>query len=400
LLGHALGPQNAFDFTASARDYLIFWILAVSIACSRRGSHMARLYAFTVSLGLLCQLAQGSAWAQGASEAGSLWGLPKGVSSKSLAGAVSKLLDNDENLDRDIPTKAANGLDLDAQTIAKLAGKNANAYYAMAQKKESAGKLDEALKFYFRALGVRERVWGDKDPAAIAIIFKIAQLHLKMGNQDAAQVCFKRYLSIESKQYGPGAYELVPALNELGKISLSKKIYTDAYGYFSRLLPLEERKSGSDAPQTCSARINLVDATIGLKEWKEAEKYLKEADSIAIRKGEEQSKSYGKVCQDYAEVLNAMNRPQEAQTYAGKAEALRALAPNPRPAAKSETVVEPTKSKAVNVKEKTPLPVTAVPANAGAPVPQGAPVPSNTPHPKAVGPTNAAGAPQPGGGQN
>jgi tetratricopeptide (TPR) repeat protein len=102
-------------------------------------------------------------------------------------------------------------------------------------------------------------------------------------------------------------------------VSAAKKQFKDAYQYYNRVLALTERKFGEDAVQSMVARLKLIDAAIGLKDWQEAENNLKKAESIALSKGDAHSQLYLKICQKYAMVLMGLNRADEAENYARKA---------------------------------------------------------------------------------
>src|SRR5262249_47343809 len=128
----------------------------------------------------------------------------------------------------EVQTTDSTGFDKDPRILAQEYGKQANTYYAMAERKEKAGRLDEAQKLYFKSLAVRQRVWGFTDPAEAAIIYKIGDIHLKKGRLDEADVCYKRGITLLSKRLGPGTYELAKPLSRLGDIAIKQKRYQDA----------------------------------------------------------------------------------------------------------------------------------------------------------------------------
>jgi tetratricopeptide (TPR) repeat protein len=364
---------------------------------------MTRLIALALLLAFSWPYLEIPAYSQGMGlgETGFLYGMtkfkgPKGSVETTQQRYSGSNLTNPEFQTKspDIPTQSPAGVDLDAETIAKISAKNANNYFSLAQKKEKAGNLDEAQKLYFKALSIRERVWGDKDPAVASITFKIAEIHLKKGNKDAADVCFKRYLSIQAKNYGPGAYELVPVLIQLGNIALSQKRYMDAYSYFNRVVPLQERKLGDDAAETIDARLNLVDALVGLKEWKEAQKYLKTSETIAVNKGDDHNKNYLRICDDYVAVLMGLNCPEEAEKYAVKAQTLRSAALPP--AAQEPLKKTEKESKVIQAEKTISAPTPGNSPNIATPVTDGGTVPAMA---NSKETSESVGAPQPGSGE-
>ena len=223
----------------------------------------------------------------------------------------------------EVQTTDSTGFEKDPRILAQEYGKQANTYYAMAERKEKAGRLDEAQKLYFKSLAVRQKVWGFTDPAEAAIIYKIGDIHLKKGRLDAAEVCYKRGIALLSKRVGPGAYELAKPLNRLGEIAEKQKRYQDAVDNFTRVVQLEERNSGAESTATTVARLNLIDSAVGLHDWTEAEKHLKLADQALTSKNDTHSKNYLRLLDNYAAVTTALNRTAEANTYSSKAQALR-----------------------------------------------------------------------------
>lgn len=234
---------------------------------------------------------------------------------------------NVKPLDKDqlpeISTTSASGEDLEPAELARRFGKQANTYYAMAVKREKAGRIDEAQKLYFRSLATRQRVWGDSDPATAEIIYKIAEIHMKRGRVDSAETCYKRCLSILSKRLGPGSYEIVPSLNRLAEIATKHKKFQEAYDYSDRAVQLQERKTGPDSDKTIGARLNLIEAALGLHDWTEAEKQLKLAEQSAANKKDDHSNNYVRILEDYATLCSATNRQNEATSYLSKAASLR-----------------------------------------------------------------------------
>jgi hypothetical protein len=223
----------------------------------------------------------------------------------------------------DIQTTDTTGFDKDPRILAQEYGKQANTYYSMAERKEKAGRLDEAQRLYFKSLAVRQKVWGFTDPAEAPIIYKIGEIHQKKGRLNEAEVCYKRGIALLSKRLGPGSYELTKPLDSLGQIALKQKRYQDAVDNYTRVVQLQERNSGAESADTTKARLNLIESQVGLHDWNDAEKQLRLADQALTSKNDTHSRNYLKLLDNYAAVTTALNRTAEANTYSSKAQALR-----------------------------------------------------------------------------
>lgn len=269
--------------------------------------------------------------AQGISEMGGAYaGSAKLMPTKDDADALSRIFKQGSQESPTASTSAPNGSAEDESALLKESIKQANKDCLLAQEKEKAGKLLEAQKLYAKALAIRRRYWGSQDLSQVTILYKIAELHQKLGNPAGAEICLKQALTIQAKHVGPGAFEVVPILEQLAKVSIAQKKFEEAESYNERILALQERKNGPDSEKTFAARLNLIDAALGLKDYKEAkvnldktqETYnrLKETDH---KIAEEQKNDYVFLLDRYVTTLQSLNKPEEVQLYIERANALR-----------------------------------------------------------------------------
>ncbi len=207
----------------------------------------------------------------------------------------------------------------------------ANQDCLQAQQKEKAGKLAEAQKLYSRSLATRRHYWGSNDISQVSILYKIAEIHQKLGNLKSAELCLQEAQRIQAKNIGPGAFEAVPILDQLAKLALIEKKFSEAESYYERILALHERKSGKDSPAALTARLNLIDAAISLEDYKEARSNLDAVHEIFTRLSansqhqipDEQKNQYLKQLDRYSIIQKGLNNLPESQIYNDRASALK-----------------------------------------------------------------------------
>jgi hypothetical protein len=74
---------------------------------------------------------------------------------------------------------AGNPIPIDPRVTVLTVGKMANKFFAEAQQKERAGKYSEAEVLYMRAIRLRNRFWGDSDPAVLKMYMLIGKIEMK-----------------------------------------------------------------------------------------------------------------------------------------------------------------------------------------------------------------------------
>ncbi len=293
-----------------------------------------QLCQFLVFLILLSLLFRQSAHAQGISEMGGAYaGSAKLIPTKDSADSLGRIFKQGEQ-----PAPSATGSSSsstttlqDVSNACKAAIKEANKDCLLAQEQEKAGKLLEAQKLYAKALAIRQRYWGSRDLAQATILYKIAELHQRLGNPANAEICLKEALKIQARHTGPGAFEVVPILEQLGKLSMSQKKFEEAETYYERILALQERKNGPDSANSFGARLNLVDAAISLKDYKEAKIYLDKCQETYSHLKDQpdhkiqdvQKNDYVFLLDRFVTLMQSLNKSEEAQPYVVLANTLR-----------------------------------------------------------------------------
>jgi tetratricopeptide (TPR) repeat protein len=275
-----------------------------------------------------------SAWAttlanaQGVSEMGAVYAMPKAHPSAGVSGAVNRMYGVAADAagaavdGGGLPAGSTNGGAYTPTTYQKYA-KQSDDLYIQAMASERAGKINDAQKFYYQALGLRQRVWGVGDPGALTILLKLGDINVKEKHYDYAETCYKQYLGGLAKQAGPGAYESAFALNKLAQLYVLKQQYDEAASMLRNILALQERKFGPDSKEYFTARMNLIDALIQDKEFVEGRDVSKEALAAETHKNNEHSQDYLHALSCYAICERGLHHDDEAKKAEDKVAVLR-----------------------------------------------------------------------------
>jgi tetratricopeptide (TPR) repeat protein len=202
-----------------------------------------------------------------------------------------------------------NGDPIDPRIMVRDAGKESNRLFDLAVQKQKAGKSSEAEQLYRRSLLIRERIWGNKDPAVTKIMGVIAELMRKRGDLAGAETYYHAVLTTELKRFGAGTYELVPTLEKLGQICFDQKKYSESYNYFQQVYTQRSRKLGLDSPETITAALELSKAHYEAGNYSDAADVL--SKTIDAKMNDSGSPQMVKLLEAYMNVLKKQNKPEE-----------------------------------------------------------------------------------------
>lgn len=200
--------------------------------------------------------------AQGISEMGAIYSMPKPMPGQGTTGAIQNLYSMPGFPGgAGAPRAAGAGNSVgDNQKIAAAYAKQANALFGTAKQKEKAGKIDEAISLYKQSAQIRERVWGLKDTSLYVIYKLIGDLSMKQKKFADAEAAYRKMHQVGMKSYGTGAYELVPVLECLGDAISAQGKHHDGANYYKQVYHLNKRKLGDASPQTAAGAIKLSGA--------------------------------------------------------------------------------------------------------------------------------------------
>jgi tetratricopeptide (TPR) repeat protein len=238
--------------------------------------------------------------------------------------------------------EAGNPIPIDPRVTVLTVGKMANKFFADAQQKERAGKYKEAELLYMRAIRLRNRFWGDNDPAVLSMYMIVGKLEMKQSRPEGAEPFFKRALQICLKRYGFGSYENVDYLAALGDSLFEQNKFSDACNYYKQVRQLQERKFGAGSERSLASTIKLANAMAHQSDENlvDAQALLELAMPL-LEKFPDNKSLVITGLQTYQFVLNRQGKSAEAAAIAARLDDLCGTKPAPVAAEPSGGKVQP-----------------------------------------------------------
>ena len=202
----------------------------------------------------------------------------------------------------------------DHPTTAVLINNLANLYRAQ-------GSYAKAESLYMRALAINEKALGPDHPSVATGLNNLAMLYNEQGSNEAAEPLYKRALAIYEKALGPDHPNVATSLNNLAALYGSQGLYEAAAPLQKRALAIYEKALGPDHPSVALSLNNLAELYHAQGRYETAVPLLKRALAI-------QEKVLGPDHPDVAQSLNNLAELYRAQGRYEAAEPLhkRALA--------------------------------------------------------------------------
>jgi CHAT domain-containing protein/Tfp pilus assembly protein PilF len=169
--------------------------------------------------------------------------------------------------------------------------------YKKASDLRAAGKYDEALSSFERALEIRESRLGPDHPDVSQVISGLAVLHHYKGDYVKAEPLHRRALAIREKSLGPEHPDVALSLNNLAILYRGLGDYAKAEQLQQRALAIKEKSFGPDHPDVAASLHNLANLYRDLGDYAKAELFYRRALAIL-------EKSFGPEHPDVARSLN------------------------------------------------------------------------------------------------
>jgi CHAT domain-containing protein/tetratricopeptide (TPR) repeat protein len=169
--------------------------------------------------------------------------------------------------------------------------------YQGALKLRDAGKYDEAIPLFERALEIRERIFGPDHRDVADVLNSMAILYYYKGDYVRAEPLCQRALIIREKALGPWHPNVADSLRDLAFICVDKGDYAGAELLCQRALTIKERELGPEHPGLASYIHNLALFCQTQRNYVKAEPLYRRA--LAIRE-----KMPGPEHPDVAQTLN------------------------------------------------------------------------------------------------
>jgi CHAT domain-containing protein/Tfp pilus assembly protein PilF len=169
--------------------------------------------------------------------------------------------------------------------------------YQGALKLRDAGKYDEAIPLFERALEIRERIFGPDHRDVADVLNSLAILYYYKGDYVRAEPLCQRALIIREKALGPWHPNVADSLRDLAFICVDKGDYARAELLCQRALTIKECELGPEHPGIASYIHNLALFCQTQRDYVKAEPLYRRA--LAIRE-----KMPGPEHPDVAQTLN------------------------------------------------------------------------------------------------
>jgi CHAT domain-containing protein/Tfp pilus assembly protein PilF len=153
--------------------------------------------------------------------------------------------------------------------------------YQEALKLRDAGKYDEAIPLFERALEIRERILGPDHRDIAEALNSLAILYYYKGDSVRAELLCQRALIIREKALGPGHPDVADSLKNLAFICVDRGDYAKAELLCRRALTIKERELGLEHTELASYIHDLALFCQNQRNYAEAEPLYRRA--LAIR---------------------------------------------------------------------------------------------------------------------
>ncbi len=170
--------------------------------------------------------------------------------------------------------------ELRAATENDRARQEARNLYQKAANLYRAGKFDEALPSYERALEIRERVLGPDHLDNVAIINNLAIIHSYRGEYSKAEPLFKRGLAIREKALGAEHLDVAKSLHGLANVYFLRSQYAQAEPLYLRALAIVEKRLEPEHTAVAISLNNIANLYYERGDYAEAEPLYRRALAI------------------------------------------------------------------------------------------------------------------------
>jgi tetratricopeptide (TPR) repeat protein len=120
-----------------------------------------------------------------------------------------------------------------------------------------AAKYREALPFFARAVELAKGRYGAESPLIAAELNDLAEIHRQLGNQETAEVLYKRAIGLD-RQAGEDGHGLATSLNNLALLYRTQGRLREAEPLYTRSLVLLEQTLGPNHQDVAKGLNNLA----------------------------------------------------------------------------------------------------------------------------------------------
>jgi transcriptional regulator with XRE-family HTH domain len=197
---------------------------------------------------------------------------------------------------------------------------SAKALQTAGEVQQLAGNVEQAEKCYLMALDVRQSIYGPRHPEVAQSLLILGAFYAQYDPPgpewlEQAERRFRETLAIRQETLGEDHPQTAYCLLHLGRLSLQRGDADQAVSCCRQAVAVFQRKLGLAHYATGQGMHCLAAALSEQKLYPEAERYYLGAKEIYGRSGGPESDLYLRLLSEYAELLRATGREDEARQY-------------------------------------------------------------------------------------
>ena len=208
------------------------------------------------------------------------------------------------------------------------ATESAKALQTVGEVQQLAGNVEHAEKCYLMALDIRQSIFGPRHPEVAQSLLILGAFYAQHDSLQPdwlalAERRFREALAIRQETLGEDHPQTAYCMLHLGRLFLQRGDVGQALSCCRQAVAVFQRKLGLAHYATGQGLHCLAAALSEQKQYPEAERYYLEAKEIYGRSGGPESDLYLRLLGEYAGLLRATGREDEARQYADYVETTR-----------------------------------------------------------------------------
>ena len=196
---------------------------------------------------------------------------------------------------------------------------SAKANQIIGEIEQLAGNEGRAEEYYRIALDIRLQAFGHSSQEVAQTLLLLGDLYAQHDRTpellEQAETCFREALAIFRKTLGEDHPETAYGMLRLGMLCLQRGNPKEALRCCEQAVAVFERKLGLAHYSTGQGMYCLAMVLSEQKQYTMAEQYFRKAKDVLVLAGGPETDLYLQILSDYAELLRAMGREDEARQY-------------------------------------------------------------------------------------
>jgi tetratricopeptide (TPR) repeat protein len=189
---------------------------------------------------------------------------------------------------------------------------------ALADMYANQGKLEEARQLYLTILQAQERLQGSDSTALIPALNNVVRVTCVGGECTATLPYLKQLLEIRTKAFGPGHRDVLMTLGLIGETYEKKGDYGEALTYFQKKVSIGKRIFGPEDPFVLASSMNSGRVYLKMGDYAQAGMIFREALEIEEKHAWPEGPVVHATITGYQEVLRKTGHKAQADSLTYK----------------------------------------------------------------------------------